>query len=505
MMSHKTFLIDKCGRKVNEWTSQYNPGLATYLIDHGVLLRTGADSTNNTFGVVGGIIEKRDWNNNLLWQYKISNTQECQHHDIHLMPNGNILAIVWDLKTKPEAIAMGRRPAFTSNFVWSEKIVELQPVGTTSANIIWEWYLWDHVVQDFDSTKPNYAVVKDHPELVDINRYSGPFKPDWIHMNSVDYNPITDQILLSTHTFNEIWIIDHSTTSAQAAAHSGGLSGKGGDLLYRWGNPVTYKRGTLADQKLFGQHNAQWLKPGFPNEGKILIFNNGNGRTPVDYSSIDIIAPPIDNNYHYTIDSIAAFLPTALTWTYTAPLATDFYSPNIAGVEPVIDGSFVICEGATGRFFEINPNSQVVWEYMNPYSYMGPLAQYSNPVMNNVFRASFFPVDHPNLNGLNLTPGNPIEINPISPSLCDSITLNIPETGPSATIVVSPNPATTFINIKMPEGTHVSYINIFNLQGQRVLTSKKTDRIDLRNLPAGMYMIHIISNDATFKNRLILH
>lgn len=60
-------------------------------------------------------------------------------------------------------------------------------------------------------------------------------------MNGIDYNPVLDQIALSTHNLNEWYIIDHSTTTAEAATSSGGNSGKGGDLLYRWGNPAAYQ------------------------------------------------------------------------------------------------------------------------------------------------------------------------------------------------------------------------------------------------------------------------
>ena len=92
-------------------------------------------------------------------------------------------------------------------------------------------------------------------------------QPDWLHINAVAYNAELDQIMLSVFEFSEIWVIDHSTTTAEAAGHEGGKYGKGGDLLYRWGNPRAYRAGTVKDQKLFGQHNAHWIAKGFPARG----------------------------------------------------------------------------------------------------------------------------------------------------------------------------------------------------------------------------------------------
>src|SRR5258708_35448465 len=60
---------------------------------------------------------------------------------------------------------------------------------------------------------------------------------DWTHANAVFYNAALDQVLLSVRNFSEFWIIDHGTTTQQAAGHTGGKLGRGGDLLYRYGNP----------------------------------------------------------------------------------------------------------------------------------------------------------------------------------------------------------------------------------------------------------------------------
>jgi hypothetical protein len=142
--------------------------------------------------------------------------------------------------------------------------------------VVWEWKAWDHLVQEADASKPNYATVSQHPELIHLNfNGTNPTSADWLHINSVAYNPALDQIMVSVHGFSELWVIDHGTTTAQAASHSGGVRGKGGDLLYRWGNPQTYNRGTAADQKFFKQHNAHWIETGLPDAGKIMVFNNG--------------------------------------------------------------------------------------------------------------------------------------------------------------------------------------------------------------------------------------
>jgi hypothetical protein len=38
--------------------------------------------------------------------------------------------------------------------VWSEQILEIKPSGISGGTIVWEWHLWDHLVQDYDASKP---------------------------------------------------------------------------------------------------------------------------------------------------------------------------------------------------------------------------------------------------------------------------------------------------------------------------------------------------------------
>src|SRR5262249_39710100 len=98
---------------------------------------------------------------------------------------------------------------------------------------------------------------------------------DWTHVNAIAYDVDRDQIMLSVRTFSEFWMMAHSTPPAEAAVHPGGRGGRGGDLLYRWGNPQAYRAGSKEDQQLFAQHDAHWIRRGLPGAGHVLVFNNG--------------------------------------------------------------------------------------------------------------------------------------------------------------------------------------------------------------------------------------
>ncbi len=412
--SDTTYLIDKCGYKVHSWWSTNHPGQSVYLLEDGTLLRPGA-LNNMTFngGGRGGVIEKFDWNSNLLWTYTISSSTECQHHDLRQLPNGNVLAIVWELKTAAQAIAEGRNPANLGTVLWSEKIIEVEQSGLNTGNIVWEWHVWDHLIQDFDSTKPNFGIVAEHPELININ-FNSSTTSDWLHCNALDYNEALDQIILSSHNFDEMWIIDHSTTTSQSASHSGGNHGRGGDLMYRWGNPAAYNRGTANDQKFFGQHNVRWIPNGYPGAGSFSVYNNGLGRPGGNYSTVETFVSPIDSAGEYPILANQPYPPLASNWIYTATTPTSFFSQVISGAQRLSNGNTIICEGTKGNFFEIDSANTIVWRYVSPVAQNGTVSQGTNPTMNSVFRCSLYEANYSGLNGQTLTPGDPIELNPLA-------------------------------------------------------------------------------------------
>jgi len=366
-----TYLIDLNGNVVHTWPSKYRPGESVYLLDDGALLRTCNDRSVISFGSAGtgGRLERIAWDGTVQWSYTPGDENVMPHHDVEVLPNGNILAIVWERYTREEAIAVGRNPAATGGWVWSEAILEIEPSGSTGGNVVWSWHVWDCLVQDFDSQLPNYGHPADFPGRIDIN-FGASIKGDWLHVNGIDYNATLDQIVVCSRFFDEIWIISHAP-------------GDSGELLYRWGNPQTYGRGSAADQQLFDPHDPEWIPDGLPGAGHLTIFNNGGDERR--YSSVDEIAPPLNSNGTYDLDVDEPYRPESLTWTCDAIDGQRFSSSTLGGFQRLANGNSLICLSRDGRFVEVDDTCSTVW---------------SHNIATSVFRATRIDARDPRLAGL---------------------------------------------------------------------------------------------------------
>lgn len=364
MWTTTAYLINSDGSVNHSWSSNYCPGCATVWLGNDEILRTIRVGTGPPgAGGAGGGVQIIQADGTLAWDWRYNTNGRLTHHDAVVLPNGNVLLIAWETKTRNEAIAAGRNPSHVSNSgMMPDHVIEVHPTGPTSGDVVWEWHVWDHLIQDYDSSKQNYGNVSEHPELVDVNYYTST-EQDWMHTNSIDYNEQFDQILISIHNFDEVWVIDHSTTTEEAAGHTGGIYGHGGDLLYRWGNPQVYRAGTAGDKKLFNQHDASWIKPGLPGAGHILVFNNGADRPGSHYSTVDEFAPPVNEQGVYYLEPGSAYGPTNETWIYTANPPTSFYAYHISGAQRLASGDTLISNGETGKLFEVTPNGTTVWQY----------------------------------------------------------------------------------------------------------------------------------------------
>jgi uncharacterized protein (TIGR03437 family) len=419
-----TYLIDNNGQVVHTWNSgNYEPGRMAYLLPNGHLLR--ADSLPNEGppigGGDGGQIREYDWQGDVLWTFDYATATYALHHDFKQLPNGNVIALMDETKTPADMLAAGFLPNMLqtggNGDIYPDAVVEIQPVYPTGGQIVWEWHVWDHLVQNYDSTRADYGSPAAHPELVDPNAsYPQQIAAFWNHMNAIDYNAALDQIMLSVRGNSEIWVIDHSTTTVQAAGHTGGRYGRGGDLLYRWGNPAMYSAGTRADEMLFQQHDAQWIAPGLPGAGDVLVFNNGVNRPAGQYSSVDEFVSPVDASGNYPLASGPAYGPKQLTWTYAGTGANQYFVPDIGGAERVANGNTILCYGTLGLLMEVTAAGEMVWKYVNPVVQAGPLTQGQTPAldaknenMNAVFKVRKYAPDYAGLAGRDLTPKGPIE------------------------------------------------------------------------------------------------
>ncbi|MCK5440984.1 MAG: aryl-sulfate sulfotransferase [Maribacter sp.] len=436
--SPSTYLIDRNGKVVHEWKGNYG-AFNPYLMNDGAIVQGVNDPDYPVFGFGGpyGRIQKLTWESKMLWDFEYADEEQIVHHDFAILPNGNILAIAYETWSYEDAVENGRKShLIPRSGPWMEKIIEIEPQFPSGGKIVWEWHVSDHLIQDNDETKSNFGNPSEHAELMDFNlgdsiplaitqdsldilkslgrggrnlTLDNP-KSDIYHFNAINYNPELDQIVFSSPKLGEIFIIDHSTTTEEAAKHEGGKSDRGGDFLYRWGNPQNYHQGDSTDQKLFGQHDIRWIEKGKPGAGDLTVFNNDvpNGPDSLDYSAIYQITPPINGNGNYDQKDNDAYGPDAAHWKYIASDTLSFYGSYISGAHRMQNGNTFINEGPKGRFFEVNPEGGILWQYLSPFR--GTIHKPNGDPVNakqatySLFRVTFIPADHPALLGKELKP-----------------------------------------------------------------------------------------------------
>jgi hypothetical protein len=478
--STNVYLINNCGELIHQWSFSEQPGATCYLLENGNLLRAGKDS-----------IEIRDWESNQLWSYATTNNGIAQHHDIEPLPNGNILCVVTEVFTSDAIANEGRDPDITLAPFRIDKIIEIEPIGAHDANIVWEWKISDHLIQDFDNTKENYGVVEDHPELVDINFYNGQNR-DWTHVNAVEYNAELDQILITVRHLSEIIIIDHSTTTEEASGHTGGTSAMGGDILWRWGNPQVYRQGTSVDQKLKWPHDAKWVKSDYLDGGKISVFNNNFDGTGSE-SFVHLIVPEMDGFHYSMYDN--TFLPIDYDWSFGGELLGEtLFADRKSSMQSLPNGNVFILEYSRATIFEITKSGELLWAYRNPVG--AEIVEQFSTVNNSyigIFRAEKYPPDYPGFEGKDLTPQGILEnINEISD---DCMQVNIESSEYGEPLKIKTNPIENG-RIVFNQDFSANTLKIIDLNGRifKTLDSFRGNSIQTY-LKQGMYFIQIFTDN----------
>jgi hypothetical protein len=411
LRSTTTYLVGLDGEVVHRWESDSPPGQSVRLLADGRLMRCERVEGNPTFrgGGEGGRVKLIEPDGRVAWSFEYSSEEHLQHHDATVLPDGNVLLVAWERLSREEALAAGRDPELVSDQgLWLDHLVEVKPSGETTGEIVWEWHSKDHLVQDRDRSRPGYGAIAEHPGRIDVNADAERVEPtdaaleeelrklrelgylgtgddeeddepdpardrrrmraDYLHVNSVDYDPLRDLVVLSVRELSEVWVIDHSTTTEEAAGSRGGRYGRGGDLLFRFGNPRMHGAGTEADRQLYFQHDAQVIPAGRPGAGNLLVFNNGSREDGRAWSSVDEVALPLDDEGRLRVPTDGGIAPAEIVWTY---VPTDgeqpVFSSHISGCERLPNGSTLVCCGEQGRVLEVSSDGEIVWDWRNPF------------------------------------------------------------------------------------------------------------------------------------------
>ena len=459
-----TYLIDMHGQVVHSWP--YPDGFGApgqeqiekhaRLLENGLLLRGVIDRSRHRSGPPpGATYQLVDWDGEVVWEYFDERPGYRGHHDFRMIWNpkleqNTLLYIASRDINHEESIALGLDPALNNNYSSRpDGLIEVDLDG----NIIWEWNISDHIVQERDANLPNYGIVSENPDKLDIYFSGLPVSGDWIHANSLDYNYELDQIVINNSTHSEFYVIDHGNTfipgdleqSRELAA-----SDKG-DFLFRWGNPCIYDAGdcpsslnegsssTNGHQQLFFTHDIQWIRDReigtgsseLDGAGNFLIFDNGTRRLSQVYSSIREINPydgPMSEG-NYVPEMLAGHTPfrppgmgmsrdtisqlsNQIVWSYVPPIPNAFYGQYISGTQRLPNGNTLVCSGPHGHIFEVTSAGEVVWEYISPvgdrtqgnYGIYKTMTADTGTFFSAFFKCARYTPEYAGLEGKDLTP-----------------------------------------------------------------------------------------------------
>ncbi len=490
------FLLDDCGRIVNEWQDSLSgPGKTAYFTDDGDLLKakTSGILYDNSFGAggAGGVVELRNWDNDLLWRYIAADSLIRQHHDVHPMPDGNVLMILWQKYGLDDIVNAGfDTSAHPQREIWADKLIEVDP---STDSIVWEWNSFDHLIQEYDPEKENYGSVFENYSRIDINYQKYSFgRSDWLHSNSIDYNEELDQIILGVRNFQELWIIDHSTTTEEASSSTGGLYNNGGDLLYRWGNPEAYMSGDSLDRQLFFQHDVQWVSqfvdPNSSYYGDILLYNNFIDQ---DLSLGHSLRPSwnaIDSSYVFD-ELTHRFLPHTFSDTFSHPDTVRGFSTAASSIQILPNENVLICAARQGRSFQIDPTGQVAWEYLTPIinGVRAPQGVVPNISTNFTFQIEFYPNDFMGFDDKDLSPGEYLELEP-NEEFCLLSSLNDEVLSINNELIIKKESEVALKIISQKEQVLLFYSTMGQLI-KSINISIGVTVVDIGDLAAGLYLV----------------
>lgn len=345
----RVYLMDKdTGEPAFEWELPYALGNDAKLEEDGSLIASMRSvDPFFTFGGYGGELGRISPEGSLDWSFALMDETLIGHHDIAIMPNGNLLTLVWNRSSAEEAATLGYAGA--QEVLYTESVVEIDPDSNT---VVWLWDSRDHLVQDSDPELGNYGNVGSSPNKIDVNYRDeavsiNPDNGDIMHANAVVYDAESDLIYISVNYFSEVWVIDHSADVEEVKTGAGGNYGLGGDLVYRFGNPQAY-RNEQGERLFFNNHSPNFVE----DTGHMLVFVNGNN-TEGPSVVYELNLPDV-----FELEAGADNEPEVV-WDYSHP---EMYSAKVSGAQRLPNGNTLITIGTLGCW-EVTPDKEVVWQF----------------------------------------------------------------------------------------------------------------------------------------------
>lgn len=346
------YLIDGDGHIVHRWAAPgFQPGYG-YLLPGGRLLVRGQPLVQTAVGAGeaagnSDILLELDWDSREIWRWE----SETFHHDMCRMPNGNTLVINWELL--PEDYVRRVKGGFsaeqTAQFTSDPRFMSfiLSGMGVGGRPRL-KGMLTDAILEINPAGQPVHVWHShEHFNLETDTLCPVDLRHEWTHINAVQLTPEGD-VLISSQKLDTIMKI----------------SWPKGEVLWRWGGLG----------RLSHQHD-----PSITPDGTLLVFDNGS-RHPIQGRSRVI-----------EVDMKTG----EIIWQYTGEPVFSFLSLHIAGAERLANGNTLICEGESGRVFEVTRDCEICWEWVNPFV----LPFKGGVVSSQLFRAHRYTTDSPELQG----------------------------------------------------------------------------------------------------------
>ena len=377
---HKTHLIDMNGNEVHSWNYEGFPGelldpavtngqKGHVLVQYESIASKGITETPGKNSIFSNkTIAELDWSGNVVWKFgeKAPNGTARQHHDWQRLPNGNTLVLANQLIPIP---------GFKLPKLLDDVVYEVNPAG----DIVWSWKASDHLTE-FGFTLEELELVKNSPDAdyLHVNNMTSVGPNHWFDEGDKRFDP--DNILIDSRNANFIIIIDKKT----------------GKVVWNLGpnyKPIDVKNDSFprpVDQ-ISGQHDVHLIEKGLPGAGNLIVFDN-QGEAGYPPAALQVLPGsrvleinPVTKQILWKYSGESSGRPS---WT--------FYSSFISSARRLPNGNTLIDEGMHGRFFQVTPQGEIVWEYVNPYFALSPIggSNFATPVYTNwVYRAQPVPYD----------------------------------------------------------------------------------------------------------------